>query len=553
MGKTLDSLKTIKAGRWILAAALIVFVQLLALCHWGGVKTNFYVDELYSMEHAALFTENVSTAHYFTDDENVKEEQWIPAGPIRENCTATREKSLLREPPLRILKRLVKQRNYNGLLNIAMTFADPTPFNPRGGLVLNLIIFIVLQVSMIGFLRRLHISDPVLLMAITAFGFSSLVTSQAIFIRFYLLTLLYILWIFDLHLIMWQSRRPAVHLAGEAFAFLLMYLAFRNSELVLIVAGSLAIAFSIILLSKKRWRQFAYYFIPLVGGGFWYLKTKASGFLTMLFDFEAAAELPGMRGWVTRKILEATPDGMWKYVRTELAVWIKDELFGARKAMIGLIAVTAAALILARLRRHRRKTGDTFRFIFALAAVAVIYTVFMVISTLGSLDFSARYYSFGLLLIFVIFWYAADRAVRLTEDKRTRQVILLLLAVFMVFGVVSKETKGTYYTLYVSDGPALETARETGLTSVMIDPGPNRCSIYEAVSLAGDDAEICILKEADVLPAVELKDAFLFWGDKETDHRGLREDLRNRGFQTEELGETHTSVIWLCTPASAGE
>ena len=546
MGKAKEQKKTIRVSRMTILLTLLVFIQLLTVCHWQSVKSNFYVDEYYSMEQAALLRGDPDGARYFTWSGRYEKDRWIPAAPLRARFVVTEEKSLagsLRSA----LKKTLTGRNYNALLNIAMALLDPEPFGERGGLFLNLIFFVLLQVSLILFLRRLGLSEPVLFMAVASFGFSSIVISLALYIRFYLLTMLFVLWLTDLHLIMWQSRRTVVHLAGEVLTFLLMYLSFRNSELSLIVSGMLAVTFSGILIADRRWHQTALYALPLFGGGFLYLAKRAPRFLTLLFDIESAAEFDGSQGFVARKILGESFADKMSYLVRAIPSWISRELFGSRVIFLLMLLAVVTALILVKRRGWSPGRDGNGRFIAALAISAFVYTAFMVISTLGSVDFSERYYAFCLLFIFIIFWYAVDRISKAAKDDRSFQVkILIMFALLTAAGVARKQMLGDFHVLYRNDVPALEAADQAGLDSILIVNNDDH-AVYEALSRTTDDSMLYVIEEGSVPEPSALSGRFVLWGAKEHDYEKLLDTLNDEGYQTEKLGETHISAIWLCT------
>ena len=120
-----------------------------------------------------------------------------------------------------------------------------------GGITLNVLILVLFQFSLLRLFRRLRMQDSMILAAILMFGFSGYILSLSVYIRFYLLANL--LLTLHLHLIILEDSRPGVIAAAEITSILLMYLSFKNSELTLITSGSLIVAFSLVLMTHRRW------------------------------------------------------------------------------------------------------------------------------------------------------------------------------------------------------------------------------------------------------------------------------------------------------------
>ena len=210
----------------------ILLLQLGMLLFWGNAKTNYYVDELFSMGYAHNFTGAAGDAQYIHTDDSWVINEWTPAAELKEQLVVGEGESVLDIPASQAIRLTVTGRSHHGLLNLAETLLNDGEISKRGGLFLNYLAFLLFQLVLILFLRRLEVDERLVCAAVLMSGFGGLLAGLAQYIRFYMLTCFYVILILHLHLILWQTGKAVPFLAAEAGAGLL-FLRVRRFDRVL--------------------------------------------------------------------------------------------------------------------------------------------------------------------------------------------------------------------------------------------------------------------------------------------------------------------------------
>ncbi len=238
---------------------LIVLAQLVVLLYWANAKTNFFIDELYSMGYASNFTGKGDTARYITTGPEWKLNEWVNNAEYKKYLLVSDEEQLFRLPLHMAVKKMLTKTNYEGFLNIAESVTGYDVITARPGILLNILFFIVTEILLIMLMQRLKMTTGLQYLALAMFGFSSYVISLVMYIRFYMLIVMYLLAMLNLFYMVWNDERLQRLLPMEIGILALAYLSYKNSELAVIYFGAISISFVIALLLTKKWKQFISY------------------------------------------------------------------------------------------------------------------------------------------------------------------------------------------------------------------------------------------------------------------------------------------------------
>ena len=134
---------------------VIIALQVMVILYWANTKTNYHIDELYSMTHASGFTAQVYNSEYITVSRDFHFNEWTKNSVFKKYLTVSDAEKAFRAPFFVFLNGLVRYRNYYGLLNIAESIAGYQYVSAIPGLVLNIILFILAELSLLSLLKKL--------------------------------------------------------------------------------------------------------------------------------------------------------------------------------------------------------------------------------------------------------------------------------------------------------------------------------------------------------------------------------------------------------------
>ena len=543
-----------KGFRRLLIPVLIILIQTLCIVHWGNEKQNYYIDELFSMGYAQDFFAQREAKRYFHAAPDIVLQEWIDIRQIKHHLTVEPDETVDAHPLSVTLPRFFSFRSYFGLLNIAEGVLSPGEVSKKAGLTINLITFLLLQTVFYRFLGRLKVRDPIRWLALVFFGSGCLISGLAVFIRFYLITNLFLLLICDLHLIMWQTDKMAPFCLAEAGSFLLMLLSFHNSELTLVLSGSLVVLFTIGLTVRKRFLRAAVYGGPVLAGGFLYLFRHTS-YIRLLTDLPSFLKQGGTQGTLASHVLSTTPAAVEAYLRDNLVPAYEESVFGARWLMTAFGIAFIVLLISAVLRLRDPdsdpdtfpKPGNRLGFMLILAGILAVYGIFMLMARFEDYDHSSRYHSFGMVLFITLFWYAVDRLLSWEGEKTNRRrVLTALLAVLVVTQSVTVFTERKIPYLFPEDKAALTSWQEVSTYPQIID-WDNFFTLYDAVAHIPDGTQTMLVTRWTLGTIQEFPDAFVLWNTTGQDQINLIGTIHQRGYEVTHLGNTQLSSILLCT------
>ncbi len=533
-----------KKRRLVLLSILVL--QMTVILFWAHQRQNYYVDELYSFGYAQSYLIPTKDFKKIDLSEEWKFEEWIRNQPLKEQLEVTKEESLLCKGPAEILKLLVTRRNYHGLLNIVMSLFSPGEVSMAPGIVMNLVFFMLAQLLLFRIMSEMTGSFSLSAVAVLMYGFSGMAISMAYYIRFYMLVILLVLAATRVHQIIWRTENL---LRVELFTFLgtaLFYFALKDSELVLIIWGSMAAAFVVGMLLKRQWKKAALYFVTVFLFVFGYVAKKTS-LIDILLHPSSYASRGGAAGWTTRNLMAANPERMIQSSVTYFE-WLGDLLFGSQAIMLCFFLLL---LILAGRRflysgKHPaaagkyQKDGRSAGFVWIIAAVCAVYLVFSLLTAL----FAERYLSLLFPFFTILFWKAVHE---LTRSLLHRRRVLTGMLLMVCTGILSFNLFHSDRLLYLyhEDVPLIQAVQNAGIQDVIL-VSAGRHSLYECVNLLPDEAMLYPMDlERHEINAGQCPEEMLIWINTATPPDPYVTDLVEDSYEIRKLGSTHTSDVYL--------
>ena len=289
--------------KWFLI--LLIAAQLLLIGVRTSQKVFYHIDELYTLGYTHAFA--YPDKYVFLDDwKAYRNGEWTTAGTLRQFITVTKEDSVLTLPPVTLLKRFAVRRNYYGILSAVMGLAAPGKLTVRPAVALNMLFHILAVLLLCRILRRFSCPPFLLLAVAIMYGFSVMTVGIAMFARFYCWVELLILAILLLHVRMWEETKPLRFFGFQFLFWIFFYLAFKCSQLMMILGGALGIFYTAALLIYRKYRKAAGYFFPS-GSAFLLYFLLQTDLLNVLFHPGQYAGMRGAKGWTTENVVSATP------------------------------------------------------------------------------------------------------------------------------------------------------------------------------------------------------------------------------------------------------
>lgn len=497
----------------------IIALQLVVMLYWANEKSNFFIDELYSMGYASSYTGEGDTARYITVSPEWKFNEWVNNGLLKKHLVVEEKEQVFRLPFFKALQKMLTRRNYFGLLNIAESIAGYSFVSARPGIVLNMIIFIVAEIALIVFMRKMKMDVRSQYLALAMFGFSGHGIGLVVYIRFYVLVIMYLLWLLAIFYAVWNSNSFKKIIPAELGILGLTYLAYRNSELTLIFFGAFSFCFVIAMIISKKWKSFISYIVMgLCGVVYIWVKTnyieillhpanypqtspdpnKAVGASLMIAEFSMDLTKTNVLNCI--KFLEDCYFGDYLVVLmvavalTIYSLWIRrrkkdDELptapyitrpdtLIAMAVWIGLlglsfymnkgviICVGIVCILMSRslyeltgykIRLRNVKLSPESGFVCVLLGAAVIYTLVIAMANLVA----RRYFCIAFVLFCIAFWYILDR---ILNKCISRELVfgwyIILVASVALSALVPFKTRDVGITYIYEDDRSFKSAVE---------------------------------------------------------------------------------------------
>ena len=531
----------------------VVVIQLIVMCVFAAQKSNYYIDEMFSMGYAHTYTHPWKDVVYINQSAAWENEQWIDNGILKNQLETTKEDSVFAKPFPETVRALFFRRNYMGMLNVLMSTFAPGRMTAYPAIALNLILFIFTQLLLYRVCRELTGSFSASVMAVFMYGFSAMAIGLCMFVRFYAWVILLLLAVIRLQQKMWSERGIGRSELWTVFSMILIYLALKNSELVFIVAGALIGFYALGLTLTKQWKKLIAYILTIVPISLIYAVSKTP-FVDMILHPGNYTDLEGPMGWMTRDLMTIT-SGRITYLLRLYRTWLNEQLFGS-----GIVAFSFVIILLLLLevkylgkipagKRRESGAGDKGKtpckrraFAWILLGVTFIYLLFALLTGLPA----TRYICFTFPIFTLLLWTALSG---LTEGNRFRTWIVagcaLLTCIGAVLGLAHPE-RVEY--IYMEDRPLISALQEKGITdSVVIYTNEEDAThvVYDCVNLMPDEARIYPVQAAHhSMDAEQFPDEVLVWVKNREDVHACLTDLETNGYQVTWLGKTHCSDVY---------
>lgn len=508
---------------------MIMVLQIIVILYWSNIKTNFFVDELYSLGYASNFTGEGDDARYISTSSDFRFNEWIENADLKKHLIMSDEEKAFEVAPQQFLYHFFTGRNYFGLLNVAESIAGCDYVSSKPAIILNIIFLILAEISLVSLMKKLKFDTKISYLSVAMFGFSCYVLSAALYIRFYMMVIMLMIMMLNALYKLWNSMTWRDALLSEITAYVLAFFAFKNSELTMVFFGSLMTVMVIAFIILKRWKHLIISTIfILVGIAYVALFTDYIG---ILFHPNNYSALGSVAVGASVNISNSSFDTVNNY-----ALWVKnlfETSYFCNKwmlyLMIGMVTVitilhnernwktlrefndkdnkllniksgTACALIawgvlylfscissqctaiclivfiIILLIAINEATGNAFSlhkfihstdtsFICLILCSTVIYTVFCALC--GYIGVW-RYYCYGFVSLTIVVWYVLDRTIKCSYLIAVRNKVLFILTIFIVVNsAIPFETRNIDF-LYEDEHEFISNVREHQLLDVVL-------------------------------------------------------------------------------------
>lgn len=560
-------IKIVSKQKPFLIYMAIIAVQLLVILYWASAKSNFFLDEFYSMGYASSYTGNATG--FPTATPNWKPNEWVNNTPFKKCLTVEENEQIIRLPFYKALQKMVSGKNYFGFLNIAESIAGYSFVSTRPALALNMIIFILAEIALLVFMQKIKMNVRSQYLALSMFGFSGLGLGLVEYIRFYIIVIMYLLWMLILFYGVWNSNSFKKIIPMEIGILGLAYLAYRNSQLTMIFFGAFSFCFVIALIISQKWKPLISYIIMGLCGMIYIWVT--SDYIDILFhpaDFpmekskavQASANIAAFSIDLIKqnfvkyiKFFEASYFGDYFIFLMTVVILTVYSLWIFKKKSKNALPVTPDRVNPAPLKQTKYKLSlknfkqsSEFGFICVVFSTAAIYTVVMALADLSA----ERYLCIAFVLYSIVFWYVLDRIL----NKWLRKELILGWYIILTAAVILSAL-APFKTRHVGIAYIYEDDRNLNeilgiyrdMNVVLAFVNGTGAEIYDCVNLISEKAYIYAVELEDyVYDKEKFADEFLLWVRSDQDASPVLDDLTNQGYECENLGKNHASQVYVC-------
>lgn len=520
-----------------LILAVIVALQCGAMFYWAFRKSGFFIDEYYTFEYVQNINDHKDHIEYLIDSPMWKAEEWLSVGELKTRFTIEEGESVLDLPFFKSVKKLFFDRNYMWIINVLETcFGSGNP--PKWICIcFNVVVWILFQFLLFYFMSSsLDLDRRTSLLAVTMWGFCPLVMGFAVFCRFYSWTLLLFLTVLVLHKIMWDSASHKKNLLAEALAFLLLFLAFKNSELIFVLGGALVFFFTVGLITRKRYAQSLYYCVPVTAIGLYYVWKETVLFKVLFNLISYSLNGSGPDAEHASFIVESSwMDKLNAMIQSAKA--FGDHVSGSPYLLL-IEVVLMTALFYSPGRSISRRFDSFF---LVLAGTMIVFWLFCGIGGFVYL----RYHSFFYLLVVILIWSLFDK---LARNNRAHKLVYGLACILVLVGVLFSIHRRKVDYVYEKIKPSLELVSDyRGLDAVVHYNPLVNSNAYYSVSILSEQSSvfpICEFPSNGVLP--ELPDMFLYWASRGSSSHDVLELIMGRGYSVDLLCDSSIMLVYLC-------
>ena len=524
--------------RLVLVATILL--QCCVMLYWAGRKAAFYNDEFYTFEYAQNIANNPIPFEYMTYSNFWKSEEWVSVKYLKTRFTVEEGESVFDIPFKDSVKRFFERRNYMWIINaIESVLGDRV--SPKWICIsLNILIWAMFQFLLFHLLAGLlGLERRNALLAVVMWGFCPFVLGLAVFCRFYALTLFLFLIVIVLHRIMWECDSAVKNLLLELLAAFLMFLSYKNSEMMVAAYGALVLFFTIGLVRRKRYAQSLYYSLPFLVGGLVVVQ-KTSNLLDALLHPALYANRSGKLLHAFTKHSDKLLNSSWSDKLNNMW-WIIKEFGDNVSGSFWLFVIEVVLLVVLFFLVRKRISSKMDGFVVILAGVALVFWVFC-----GLYAFMfTRYHSSMYLLLFIAAWWVFDWLARSDTSRRfVREVSICLVAL----GAIMPFFRRNVEYVYEDFKPVGETIAKYKDTKSLVVAPRRFLAPYSCVNYSDESNLVYAIfkqfREVETLP--ELPYEFLYWTEHKASDQNVKRLLHWEGYSIMNLFETTNFDIYLC-------
>lgn len=523
----------------------IVCMQVLLMLFWMQQKSNFYVDELYSMEKAQYFSENPPVNRHLFQNEDWEEGTWMDVSRWQDKLILSPDEELEHQPASIAIKSMLTDRNYNGLLNLVQSLS-PGEISKYPGIVLNIVIFVLTQMIYYALMVQAGIRQRMALTGVFWFGFCGITISMAEFIRFYTLTNCLFLLALLFHLGFWKSGKYHHQILYILGVLGCLYFGYKNSELIAPLMLFLAVFFLLGLLVRREYHKALLYGLPVFGGGTVYLMLKTD-LLDIISHFAEHAQRAanfqeqGDRGRLDEMMMNFQNMSAASVVKKagSVAGMLVENLIGRWELALFLPGMLLVLFVI--VKRKKRHVAVPEGFVRILGGIVICDLIFLILGIAAE----ARYYFFLTGLILLVILSLADRLSTTEMEKAVGGIVLACITV----GVLYTNLTGKIDFIYREDRMLLTTLGTYQEADAIVDTSGDsfQRALYDCVVHAKDDTQICPVSDPENgMPASEEGQPFLLYQFPGNDISVIVAVLQEDGTELIRLGESSASEVYLC-------
>lgn len=540
----------------VIGLLIVMIVQCMVLVYWHGQKGNYFLDELYTFEHARNYTFDEDV--YFMSDPSWQYETWMDADGMLSHLTVAQGEGLRSLPFTESLHLLLTKRTYMGMMNLIMSATTPFDGYATGALILNMVFFFLAELLLFYCIKTLTGRKELALLSIIMFGCSGIIMSMCTYIRFYMLAIMLLLIVIACHIKLWDTRNYTRFFGWELLAFLAAYYGMKHSELMFMICGTFFCLFFFSLLIRKQFRASLIYALPLLAGTYWFVYRKT--YLIEMVLHPSAFVQPDDygKGTIAYNLMTVT----WERASGTIAtLWdcVYDKWFGGLAVFIVFAAAGLGYFILFVVQR---KKADQKAFsgagrngysglVLLILLTALIGLTFNVLTDM----YSNRYSSFEVVLLMICFWYGIGQLCR--YDFKWRPVFLAAIAAITLWGAVMGQQADHFAYLYPKSKEVTTAVKQyedldcvffQGATEENYDLGLERHAFYDCIVHTGFDAKVYVMDplRAGSLKEIDPPDRFLAWCFWSGGDNRMKRLMDGSDYEITPLGATHMNYIYLC-------
>lgn len=350
----------------------------------------------------------------------------------------------------------------------------------------------------------------------------------------------------------------------------LAYLAYKNSELVMIFFGAFSFCFVLALIISKKWKQFISYMVMgLCGMAYIWLTTDFINILLHPTNYSAKKSKAVSASLnIATFSMDLIKINIGKYMK-----FFSDSYFG------NYLIVLMTAIVLAvyslwickrknscKLSAYGHKTGSNtmelsggklslknFKlspesgFICVVSSAAAIYTLVMALADLRA----ERYLCIAFVLYSIVFWYVLDRILnKWLSKKLVFGWYIILTATVVMSALAPFKTRDVGIAYIYEDDRSFKDALGLyqDMNVVLAFTKGTGAEIYDCMNLMSEKAYIYAVDLDDYAHDEEkFSDEFLLWARSDQDITAVLGNLAEHGYTFENLGQNHTSQAYVCS------